>query len=752
MLKKGIHIICITIILTAFILPTEFVWSSDLDNNVKPLGDPLFVSGEGGYHTFRIPSLLVTPNGTVLAFCEGRKDGRGDSGDIDLVLKRSTDNGKTWSEQQVIWNDADNTCGNPCALYDRETDTIWLLVTWNRGDDREREIIDKTSKDTRRVFVMSSTDEGLSFSNPQEITTDVKNSNWTWYATGPGGGIQIQHGPYKGRLVIPCDHIEAETKNRYSHIIYSDDHGKNWQLGGRAPEYGVNECEVIELPGSVLMLNMRNYKRTMKNRQVALSYDGGRTWNNQRFDSALIEPICQAAIERCIWPEKTKRSVILFSNPASADARENMTVRASANEGMTWPLEKTLYKGPSAYSDLAMLKNKNIACLYEAGIQSPYESIVFARFSLKSFSNTKKFTDNAREIDTDGKFDMQDLFRDVRIPKIVVAKDGTVLAFAAACRVLRRSEDHGRTWSKEKNVNSVASGNAIVDEITGDILIVCPLKSFLLRSKDSGKTWSREEIFLKPNKAGHGTLNSIPVDVTASESGITLLHGLHYGRLVMPARVQFQRGAEFTEDRQEYWQYQYNTSIYSDDRGKTWQVGEPIQSGTGEGTLAELADGRLYYNSRSHMVVDHRRQIAWSYDGGYRWVDWQSSDDIFELGGPFYFIHGGEPSYGCNAGLVRLPDELTGGKDILVYSSPDNPGAISPNNGRIRMTVRVSTDGAKSWPVKRLVYDGISVYSSISADKQGNVYLLFESGEKKLYEKITFARFNLDWLGLEMDE
>jgi len=211
---------------------------------------------------------------------------------------------------------------------------------------------------------------------------------------------------------------------------------------------------------------------------------------------------------------------------------------------------------------------------------------------------------------------------------------------------------------------------------------------------------------------------------------------------LMPARIQPPKG----NNAQELWQYNYNTSIFSDDGGKTWQVSEPIMTGTGEGTLAELSNGKIYYNSRSHMSVDHRRRLAWSHDGGKRWVDWQVSEDLFEVGGPFYYKYGSKPGYGCNAGLVRVPDEATGGKDILIYSAPDNPGATKPHSGRIKMTVWASTDGAKSWPTKRLIHAGPSIYSSLAADKEGNIYLLFESGTKKLYEKITFARFKLDWV------
>jgi sialidase-1 len=180
------------------------------------------------------------------------------------------------------------------------------------------------------------------------------------------------------RLVIPCDHIEAETRHYYSHVIYSDDRGKTWQLGGRTPDHQVNECEVVELAGGRLLLNMRNYDRAQRTRQTALSDDGGLTWRDQRHDPALVEPICQAAIERLRWPTGDRPGVILFSNPASPAGRVRMTLRASFDEARTWPREKVLFEGPSGYSDLAVLPDGPIACLYEAGEGSIAESIVFA--------------------------------------------------------------------------------------------------------------------------------------------------------------------------------------------------------------------------------------------------------------------------------------------------------------------------------------------------------------------------------------
>jgi sialidase-1 len=343
----------------------------------------LFVAGHAGYHTYRIPALAISTRGTILAFCEGRKHSASDSGDIALLLTRSTDGGRTWSEPQVVWDDAGNTCGNPCPVVDRETGTIWLLMTWNLGDDREAQIIDQTSVDTRRAFVTRSEDDGIAWAAPQEITAHVKKPDWTWYATGPGTGVQIEHGPHEGRLVVPCDHIEAGTRHYYSHVIYSDDHGETWKPGGRTPQHQVNECQVVELAGNRLMLNMRNYDRSQHSRKVSVSQDGGMTWGDIYPDPALIEPICQASICRYSWPGEGRQDVILFSNPAHEEERVNMTVRLSCDGGKTWPVSRCLHAGPSAYSCLAVLPDGEIACMYEAGHEHGYESIVYARFPPK---------------------------------------------------------------------------------------------------------------------------------------------------------------------------------------------------------------------------------------------------------------------------------------------------------------------------------------------------------------------------------
>ncbi len=366
------------------LLITAIIFSFCSGNNPKPNSQKtkLFISGQSGYHTYRIPSIIATQKGTLLAFCEGRKKGRGDSGDIDMLLKRSEDGGKTWSKQQIIWDDGENVCGNPCPVVDEQTGTIWLLMTWNLGSDKEHEIIKQESEDTRRVFATYSNNDGKTWAPIKEITSETKFENWTWYATGPGVGIQLQRGEFKGRMIVPCDHIEAKTEKYFSHIIYSDDQGKNWQLGGSVPIDQVNECQVVELADGQLMLNMRNYDRTKHNRAISYSEDGGMNWSAIFHDPTLIEPICQASFLRYSWETDSSKNIVLFSNPTSETKREKMTVRISYDEGKTWPKAIVLHEGPSAYSCLGILKDGAIACFYEAGEEHPYENIVFEKISL----------------------------------------------------------------------------------------------------------------------------------------------------------------------------------------------------------------------------------------------------------------------------------------------------------------------------------------------------------------------------------
>ena len=356
----------------------------------------VFARGKGAYHTYRIPAVVVTKAKTVLAFCEGRKSGGGDAGNIDILLRRSSDAGKTWSDPIVVWDDGKNTCGNPAPVVDQTTGTIWLLLTWNLGSDHERQIMSGRSKDVRHVFVTHSDDDGKTWAKPRKISKTTRKAHWRWYATGPCNAIQLTRGPHKGRLLVPANHSDHRDPEKHpyrSHVIYSDDHGKTWLLGG-VHEQRTNESTLVELADGAVLQAMRSYHGKGL-RALATSKDGGATWSELRLHEQLVTPVCQASLLRYSWTERPGgaanakkrgteherrrgRSRILFSSP-HGKSRSKLSVWLSYDEGKTWPIRKLIHPGSSAYSDLVKLPNGKIGALYE---KDGYRSIELASFSL----------------------------------------------------------------------------------------------------------------------------------------------------------------------------------------------------------------------------------------------------------------------------------------------------------------------------------------------------------------------------------
>jgi sialidase-1 len=328
----------------------------------------VFRSGEDGYHTYRIPSVITTLEGTLLAFCEGRKESARDQGPTDMVLKRSHDGGASWGPMQVIVKAVPDAAMDPCPVVDRSTGEIWLVYDrWPEGFNGQK--IVGLGMDAVTCWVTHSADDGATWSAPVNITQTTKKPHWTGIAHGPGVGIQTR----SGRFVIPCNQY---VDNRMCLVITSDDHGKTWEMGGEVGP-AMSESQVAELADGALMLNMRSY-RGKHCRAVAVSGDGGKTWSAIRDDPALIEPVCQGSILRYTLSADHGRDRLLFCNPASEKSRINGTVRLSYDEGQTWPVAKTLVPDSFAYSCLTVLKDMSIGCLYETGGR-----IRFARFTLE---------------------------------------------------------------------------------------------------------------------------------------------------------------------------------------------------------------------------------------------------------------------------------------------------------------------------------------------------------------------------------
>jgi sialidase-1 len=325
--------------------------------------------------------------------------------------------------------------------------------------------------------------------------------------------------------------------------------------------------------------------------------------------------------------------------------------------------------------------------------------------------------------------EVTNLFADERFPNIVVTTKGTVLATWGSNHIrARRSTDGGATWGPEITIAKPGfqGGGTTVDETTGDLLTFVesghpPAAITQYRSRDDGQTWQAEAFEVEPDSRGN-----LP-SMHMNEHGITLQHGPHKGRLLRASRYYGERN-----DRSE-WPQHYTNAVYSDDHGKTWRTSEPFpENGTGEAAVAELSDGRIYYNSRVHWQErprNIRRREAWSRDGGATWTDWKIID-VLPDGQQ-------DNSYGLMGGLVRLPVPR---RDVLIYSNID-----TPEPRRERATVWASFDGGATWPVKRLVHAGPSAYSSLTAGRPdtpsaGYIYLLLESKGAKV------ARFNLSWL------
>jgi sialidase-1 len=336
----------------------------------------LFEAGDGGYAVFRIPGIVVTTEGTVLAYCVGRKT-PSDWADIDIYLRRSTDGGQTWEPRKKLGDTGTSTVDNPTAIVDRKTGAVHMLY----------------QVDYARAFYMRSDDDGQSFSEPVEITSVFEQFrgeyDWNVIAPGPGHGIQLA----SGRLVVPVWLSSGGRRHRPSivSVIYSDDHGRTWQRGDvvvRTDDEFVNPSETVavELTDGRVMLNIRN-ECARHRRLVSFSTDGATGWTKPVFDETLFEPICFGSIQRLSAKPEAAKNRILFVNPNSGSrARQNLTVRLSYDEGRSWPVRKVLEPGIAGYSDLAVGTDGAIYCLYErgglGGNHYHTQGVTVAKFSL----------------------------------------------------------------------------------------------------------------------------------------------------------------------------------------------------------------------------------------------------------------------------------------------------------------------------------------------------------------------------------
>ncbi len=355
-----------------------------------------FRAGREGYASFRIPAVVTTgptPGPpTVLAFCEGRVGSQEDFGDIDIVLKRSVDGGRTWGPLQVVGKNGADLAGNPAPVV--LADGRVLLVQVRNAAAATEDAIRRgkvSAAAGRRVWVQHSDDDGRTWSAPREITASVKKPAWRWYATGPGHALQLT----TGRVVVPANHSlppsgsDTGTEGRYNggHCLLSDDAGATWRIGyiddNTNGYINVNETTAAELPDGRLYFNTRNDSPAPGSRADAHSRDGGRGLVRPfRPQACLTGPVVEGSVLQVRDPD-----LLLFSGPADPGFRALMTVRRSTDGGTTWRPVHTVDGLPAAYSDLVRLDEETIGLLYETGDFGAYETITFRRIPLAELVN-----------------------------------------------------------------------------------------------------------------------------------------------------------------------------------------------------------------------------------------------------------------------------------------------------------------------------------------------------------------------------
>ncbi len=358
---------------------------------------PVFVAGQEGHQNYRIPAIISLKNGDLLAFAEGRVHDAGDFGDINIVLKRSKDKGKTWSSLQTVVDYAQFQAGNPAPVLDL-TDPRYpkgrLFLFYNTGNNHESEV--RKGNGLREVWYKTSIDGGLSWSEAVNITTQVHrpkmpqlnpnynfNEDWRSYANTPGHAMQFDEGKYQGRIFISANHSAGAPQKAgmdyMAHGYFTDDHGATFKRSADVSFKGGNEAMAAQLTGDKMAMNIRNQQGNVRQRIIAISNNGGESWDKTYFDPNLPDPVCQGSTLSYV---RHKIRLLFVCNAADIKKRDNLTLRVSKDDGQSWFKNMVVaksaadYKGNSyaAYSDIVKVNNKSIGVLFE---KDEYRSIVF---------------------------------------------------------------------------------------------------------------------------------------------------------------------------------------------------------------------------------------------------------------------------------------------------------------------------------------------------------------------------------------
>lgn len=354
----------------------------------------VFTAGEAGYKSFRIPAIVRAGNNDLLALAEGRVNNAADFGNIDLVMKRSSDNGRTWTEVQVLVDVAELQAGNPAIVLDK-FDTQFpkgvLYVFYNTGNNHENEV--RKGNGFREVWFIKSVDHGVTWGTPVNITKQVHRLNvagtayqfaedWRSYAITPGHAMQFEKGPFKGRIFVPANHSAGEPMKSFAeyraHGFFTDDHGKSFSLANNIEFPGSNESIATEISGGGLLMSIRNQLGNVRSRILAYSSTGGQTWDTTYFEKQLPDAVCQASLITLGY--KKGKAIVASSNAATERKRDSLTIKISRDDGKNWNQSILVdastngTKDWTAYSDMVILSKRKIGILYE---RDGYKEIVF---------------------------------------------------------------------------------------------------------------------------------------------------------------------------------------------------------------------------------------------------------------------------------------------------------------------------------------------------------------------------------------
>lgn len=362
----------------------------------------VFRSGEDGYASYRIPAIIQDKTGNLIAFAEGRVDHAGDFGNVDVVYKISEDQGKTWGPLKVAVDYDKLQAGNVAPVVDLVDPNYpqgRILLFYNTGNNHEGEV--RKGDGLREAWYISSTDGGLSWNEPVNITTQVHRpqqpavntaynfqEDWRTYANTPGHAFQFVSGPHQGRIYVAANHSAGEPhpqgEDWNAHAYYTDDHGQTFTLSENIPYSGTNESTAAQIGDNQVYMSSRNQRLDPKQRVISISNDGGHSWASAAPDANLPDPINQGAV--LSW-KKGKKFILAHLNAADPQHRDNLTLRISKDQGKTWPINKVIAKSPegykgayAAYSDLVLLNKKTVGILYE---KDNYKEIVFLTETVK---------------------------------------------------------------------------------------------------------------------------------------------------------------------------------------------------------------------------------------------------------------------------------------------------------------------------------------------------------------------------------